>query len=133
MYTKEESMENQTTVMGIDMGSIYAEDYAASFAFYNGLLGIEDYSPMSDFACYFRLPDKRGLYLIGRRTRAPRPKTEIRTTLCFEVPSISAMLEKLKNANVECLCEEPLDMGNNNYWFEAVDPSGNIIEFVGGK
>ncbi|MBI3258684.1 MAG: hypothetical protein HYZ54_04280 [Ignavibacteriae bacterium] len=126
-------MESKTTVMGIDMGSIYAEDYTASFAFYNGLLGIADYSPMGDFACYFRLPDKRGLYLIGRRARAPRPKTEIRTTLCFEVPSTTAMLEKLQKANVECLCEVPLDMGGDNYWFEAVDPSGNIIEFVGGK
>lgn len=126
-------MENQTSITGLDMGSIYAEDYAASFAFYNGLLGLDNYSPMGQHACYFVLPDDRGLYLVGRRTKAPRPKSEIRTTLCFAVPSTSAMLEKLRKADVECLCEEPMDMGSDNYWFEAVDPSGNIIEFVGGK
>ncbi|MBS1536394.1 MAG: VOC family protein [Bacteroidetes bacterium] len=126
-------MENQTTITGIDMISIYAEDYPASFAFYNGLLGLDDYSPMGDFACYFRLPDERGMYLIGKRIRAARPKTEIRTTFCFAVGSASAMFEKLRNAGIECLFEEPMEMGNNYYWFEAVDPSGNIIEFIGKK
>ena len=129
----ENSMENSTMITGIDMASIYADDYSASFAFYNGLLGLDDYSPMGEFACYFQLPDERGLYLIGKRTRAPRPKTEIRTTFCFAVGSTSALLEKLRGAGVECLCEEPMDMGNNNYWFEVVDPSGNILEFIGGK
>ncbi len=120
-------------ITGLDMGSIYADDYTSSFSFYNGLLGLSDYSPMGDYACYFSLPDERGLYLVGRRTKAPRPKSEIRTTLCFAVGSTSAMLEKLRNASIECLCEEPMDMGSDNYWFEAIDPSGNIIEFVGGK
>ncbi len=126
-------MENQTTIIGIDMVSIYADDYPASFLFYNGLLGLTDYSPMGEFACYFRLPDERGMYLVGRRTRAPRPKSEIRTTFCFAVVSASALLEKLRTAGIKCLCDEPMDMGSNNYWFEVVDPSGNIIEFVGGK
>ena len=64
---------------------------------------------------------------------APRPKNEIRTTFCFGVDSAFKMMAHLREAGVELFFEEPMQMNEDTYWFEAVDPSGNIIEFLGGK
>lgn len=127
------TMDNPATITGVEMISVYADDFATSFDFYHHLLGLADWSPMGDIAAYFRLPDERGMYLLGKRKSAPRPKNEIRTTFCFGVDSAFKMMAHLREAGVELFFEEPMQMNEETYWFEAVDPSGNIIEFLGGK
>ncbi len=126
-------MMSSTAITGVVMISVYAVDYAESFRFYNGVLGLDTWSPMGDHACYFSLPDERGMYLIGRRTPVAADQLSVRTTFAFEVPSAFDMYAKLKDAGMELMPEEPMDMGQGYYWFQFFDPSRNVVEILGGR
>ncbi len=115
------------------MISVYAVNYDESFQFYNGLLGLETWSAMGDHSCYFSLPDERGMYLIGKRSPADSDMNSVRTTFAFEVASAFDLYAKLKEAGVELVQDEPMDMGQGYYWFQFFDPSRNVIEVLGGK
>lgn len=73
-----------------------------------------------------------GTYLIGGRNPLPdgleRP---IRTTFSFDVPSVSAMAAHLKHHGVRLVVDEPMDMGQGYFWLQVLDPSNNVIEFLG--
>ena len=115
------------------MISVYAINYDESFQFYNGLLGLEQWSPMGEYACYFSLPDDRGMYLVGRRNPVADDIRSVRTTFAFEVASAFDLYAKLKAAGVEIVQNEPMDMGQGYYWFQLYDPSRNIVEILGGR
>jgi predicted enzyme related to lactoylglutathione lyase len=120
-------------ITGIEMASIYATDFKESFEFYHNFLGLENYNEMGENAAYFTLPDDRGMYLVGKKERPQNVLKTARTTFAFDVESVFAMFEKLRAAGVETVETEPMDMGQGYFWFQAYDPSGNIIEFVGKK
>ncbi len=122
-----------TTITGIDLVCVYARDYADSFQFYSVILALADWTPMGEKACYFKLPDGRGMYLVGGFQEIEKNAKLVRTTFCFAVESVFDMYAKMKQAGVEILHEEPVDMGHGNWWFQLYDPSQNIVEFVGGK
>lgn len=123
---------SDTAIAGVAMISVYASDFDASFQFYHVLLALEHWHPMGDSACYFTLPDERGMYLVGRCTPAHADIRSAHTTFAFEVASAQAMYRKLKAAGVELLQEEPVDMGQGYFWFQLYDPSGNVVEILGG-
>jgi predicted enzyme related to lactoylglutathione lyase len=122
-----------TTITGIDLVCVYARDYVESFHFYSDILGLADWTSMGEKACYFKLADGRGIYLVGGFTDIAKDAKLVRTTFCFAVESAFDMYTKMKQAGVEILHEEPVDMGHGNWWFQVYDPSFNIVEFVGGK
>lgn len=124
---------DSTAITGIVMVSVYAVDYEESFRFYNGVLGLGNWSPMGDHACYFSLPDGRGMYLVGRRNPVDADHLSVRTTFAFEVASAFEMYAKLKATGVELVPSEPMDMGQGYYWFQFFDPSRNIVEILGGR
>ena len=43
------------------------------------------------------------------------------------------MFEKLKEAGVKIVQAEPMKMQEGSFWFQCYDPSGNMIEFLGGE
>ena len=124
---------SSTAITGVAMISIYAVNYEESFSFYHSLLGLEQWSPMGEYACYFLLPDGRGMYLVGRyNAREDNPRS-IRTTFTFEVSSAFDMYAKLKESGIDIIQSEPMDMGQGYYWFQFYDPSHNIVEILGGR
>lgn len=124
---------DKTKIKSIGMGSVYAVDYKASYGFYNGLLGLDDVMPMGDNACFFRLTEEQGIYLAGSHKPVQAEYEATRSTFTLDVESASAMFEKLKNAGIKIVQAEPVEMGPNMFWFQCYDPSGNIVEFLGGK
>jgi len=130
-------MTNRPKLSGIAMVSVYAVDYDASFDFYHRLLGLTDFSPMGDTACYFRFGLSSdgapyGMYLIGKQEPMPTGTTKMaKSTFCFDVPSVQAWFAYLKSNGVRVPQTEPMDMGHDHFWFTAYDPSGIAIEFVG--
>jgi predicted enzyme related to lactoylglutathione lyase len=125
-------MDN-TKIKSIGMGSVYAVDYKASYVFYNGLLGLHDVMPMGDNACYFRLSEQQGLYLAGSHKPSAGDYETTRTTFTLDIGSAGAMYEKLNKAGIKIVQTEPVEMGPDMFWFQCYDPSGNIVEFLGGK
>ena len=122
-----------TEITGIPFVSVYVDDFAVAFAFYNEVLGLRKQSDMCENACFFRLGAESGLYLEGGNSRLEVKRDTARSTFTFGVESATAMFEKLKAADVKLVQAEPMDMGQGDFWFQFFDPSGNILEVLGGK
>ncbi len=120
-------------VKGIGLGSIYASDYSQAVTFYKDIIGLDNMSPMNDHSCYFSLNDSQGIYLIGGCEPLERHKKNVGCTLALEVDSTSEIFQRLKENAVKIIHDEPIAMNDTDYWFQAIDPSGNIIEFIGKK
>lgn len=126
---------DSTKITGINMGSVYAADYDEAFRFYNGLLGLGDSSPMGKKSCYFTIGEQ-GMFLVGGYESGSVSEKNIRTTFTFEVGSAIDMYKKLKDAGIKLLQAEPMKMSDEPkkiFWFQCYDPSGNIVEFLGGE
>jgi predicted enzyme related to lactoylglutathione lyase len=124
---------DSTRIKGINMGSVYTDDYRKSFEFYNGLLGLTDVNPMGETACYFNIGVAQGLYLEGGYTPFENNDKSARSTFTFDVDSVFEMFDKLKEAGVRLIQAEPMKMSDELYWFQCIDPSGNTVEFLGGE
>lgn len=120
-------------VKGIGIGCIYCSDYNEALLFYRDIIGLENFSSMNNHSCYFSLNDTQGIYLIGGCKPLERESNHIGCTIAFDVDSVFEIFEKLKENSTPLLHNEPMQMNENMYWFQAKDPSGNIIEFLGGK
>lgn len=124
---------DSTKITSISMGSIYAEDYDDSFRFYNGVLGLDEYSPMGDKACYFQINEKQGMYLEGGYEPPESGFDSAKASFTFQVGSASEMFAKLRKNAIRTIQKEPMKMAENIFWFQCYDPSGNIVEFLGGE
>jgi predicted enzyme related to lactoylglutathione lyase len=122
-----------TKITGVSFVSVYVDDFRAAFAFYSELLGLEQQYDMGENACFFRLGHDSGLYVEGGNSRAELKRDTARATFTFGVPSAGAMFDKLKSAGVKIAQSQPMDMGQGDFWFQFYDPSGNILEVLGGK
>ncbi len=131
--TVEIAANDTTAITGISMASAYVDDYEAAFAFYNGLLGLQKQYDMGTEACYFRITDEVGLYLQGGCTPVTIDPKRARAAFTLGTTSAGALFEKLGAAGVRTVQETPMDMGGDYHWFQCYDPSGNIIEVLGGK
>lgn len=113
------------------MGSLYTSDFKKSLFFYKDVLELEGQA--GENSCYFQVGDDQGFYVEGgynRHTETEKPEC---AALTFKVNSASRMYEKLKNTGINLIQNEPVKMAENIYWFQCYDPTGNIVEFMGGK
>jgi predicted enzyme related to lactoylglutathione lyase len=124
---------SETLIKGIAFVLVYVDDFETSYKFYNEVLGLEKEYDMGKLACFFKLGADSGLYLQGGNKKNTIDDKTMRTAFTLNVPSASAMFEKLKAAGVKFVQKEPMDMGQENFWFQFYDPSGNILEILGGK
>ncbi|HRE58023.1 MAG TPA: VOC family protein [Candidatus Kapabacteria bacterium] len=118
-------------IKGITIGSIYVDNYEKALHFYRDIIGMGNFSPMNDHSCYLSLNDAQGIYLIGGCTFLDRQLSHTGCTLALEVSSVQAMFMHLKEHQCEIIHNEPIAMNEVDYWFQAKDTSGNIIEFIG--
>ena len=119
-------------VKGISMASVFAVDFKRAYDFYSGVLGLEMSFEMGDAAGYFALGEQ-GFYLQGGNVQAEYKDNTSRVSFTFDVESISALWEVLKKADVKTLSDTPVQMGEEQWWFQFYDTEGNIIEALGGK
>lgn len=124
---------SSTKIKSISMGNVYAADFKSSFEFYNGILELDNFIPMGDMACYFKLSEGQGIYLCGGNKKTTYEYESERTTFTLDVESVFELHKKLKDHGVKIVQEVPLEMGENIFWFQCYDPSGNIVEFLGGE
>lgn len=124
---------DKTKITAISMASIYAEDYDDSFRFYNGVLGLDEFNPMGDKACFFNIGDEQGMYLEGGHETADSGAESAKASFTFKVDSASAMFVKLKKNAVRTVQKEPMKMSEDIFWFQCFDPSDNLVEFIGGE
>lgn len=122
---------SSTKIQSITMGSLYTSDFKKSLTFYKDVLGLE--GQPGENSCYFQVGDEQGFFLEGgynRRAETEKPEC---AAITFKVGSAGDMYEKLKNAGIKFIQNEPMKMAENLYWFQCYDPTGIIIEFMGGE
>lgn len=129
--TKEGTVMKQHTVKGIAFVSVYVDDFEAGFKFYTEVLGLEKQYDMGTQACFFNLPDDTGLYLQGGNRMPEYSKDTGRAAFVLNVESARASHERLREAGVRFIHDEPMHMGGDNYWFQFYDPAGNVLEILG--
>jgi predicted enzyme related to lactoylglutathione lyase len=122
---------SSTKIQSITMGSIYADDFQKSFEFYSKILGLE--GQPGENSCFFQLNKEQAIYVEGGYNRAPATEKPVCSAITFKVDSVYDMMKKLNDARVKIIQNEPLKMAENLYWLQCYDPSGNIVEFLGGK
>ncbi len=123
-----------TAITGIAFVTVYVDDYKRAFEFYNEVLALEKSFDVDRDAGFFKVGNNQyGLMLQGgvegRKTRGDAS----RTSFVLIVESSSKMYQRLSLNGVKLLQEEPIDMGEGDFWFQFHDPAGNILEILGGK
>ncbi len=125
--------EQLTKVTGLAFVSVYGDDYQTLLEFYSEIIGLEKAFDMGEQSCYFTIDDNIGMYLQGGNGKAEIAHNKPHSSFTLRVPSAGAMYEKLKDAGVQFVELEPMHMGNDHYWFQFYDPSGNLVEILGKK
>lgn len=124
---------SDTQIVGVAFVAVYVDDFETSYRFYHEVLGLGKEFDMGKHACFFKLGKDSGLYLQGGNKQNKLDKDTMRTAFVLSVPSAQAMFDKLKAAGVRFVQNAPMDMGQEDYWFQFFDPAGNILEILGGK
>ena len=123
----------QNAVKGIAMVSVYAVDFQESYKFYTEVLGLVKSFDMGSVACYFQIGENAGLYLCGENVKNVIEENTARSSFTFEVDNAFELFTGLKQLGFKVIQAEPIEMAPNQYWFVFYDPSGNLIEILGGK
>lgn len=122
-----------TEIKGIAFVSIYTDDFEKSYKFYSEFLGLKKQFDMGELACFFEVPETTGLYLQGGNKRVEYDDEMMRAAFVFSVESASAMWKKIEAEGLRFVQDEPMDMGAGDFFFQFYDPTGNILEILGGK
>jgi predicted enzyme related to lactoylglutathione lyase len=120
------------TLTGIEFVACYVDDFAKGYEFYHSVLGLEKLYDMGENACYFKLGESSGLYIEGGNQPVESGTKKVRASFVLGVGSAGALFAKLRAAGVPVVQAEPMNMGNDQYWFQFSDPAGNILEVLGG-
>ncbi len=120
-------------VKGIAFVSVYVDDFDKSLSFYKDVLGLEKLTEMGNDAAFLAIGENPGLYLQGGNKAQNLKQDRTRATFALSVKSAWKTFDHLRQNHTKIIQSEPMDMGQGDYWFQFYDPSGNIIEILGGK
>ena len=120
------------TVKSINFASIYVDDYQKAFAFYQRHFGFQVKHRMGDNASWGKAGEA-AIYIEGGCKPTDITEKSVRSSVVFNVTSASKFFEQLKSDGIRMIHNEPQNMGADDYWFQFRDPSGNILEILGGK
>ncbi len=124
---------DKTRIIGVNIVNVYVDDFHSGHKFYADVLGLEKEYNIGDKGCYFKIGDNFGLILEGGNEKRGIHERMTRTSFMLVVKSVQALFEKLKSYNIETIQDKPLDVGNDEFWFQFRDPAGNILEAVGAE
>jgi len=121
------------TITGVPIVCAYVDDLPQAQRFYEDLLGLKDPSPMGANACYYQVTDALGVYVEQVKRRVETDPSTTRASFVLGTPSASALFNAMREAGVKLHHANPVDMGGGQFWFLLSDPSGNVIEILGGQ
>jgi predicted enzyme related to lactoylglutathione lyase len=123
----------KTKVNGIAFGLIYSESLDDSLAFYTKYFGFEEKLRMDEGHSVWGKAGEMGLWIGSGYKKLEHSEQDTRVNFMISVESASQLFSGLKADGIKLIHTEPMDMGENQFWFQFVDPSGNIMEILGGK
>jgi predicted enzyme related to lactoylglutathione lyase len=125
---------DSTKIKGISMANVYTHDFERAYTFYADILGLKDdkYKKEKNHY-YFQICKEAALFIEGGYEEVNLNEKSSRASFTFDVESVKAMYNKLKDAGYKLIQNEPMKMQENIYWFQCLDPDGNFVEFLGGE
>ena len=121
-------------ITGISMVNVYTHDFERAYAFYAEFLGLKDDKyKIEKNHYYFQISKEAALFIEGGYQMSEHKDKESCASFTFNVESAKALFNKLKEAGITVVQDEPMKMQDNVYWFQCFDPDGNIVEFIGGE
>ena len=115
--------------------AVYVTDMARARQFYTEVLGFRVRADVHPGLCF--LESQNGgidIYLeAGMKPSAVDNKTA-RLSFFLETEATAAeTFARLKAAGVRLLQDAPEEVGDGIFWFQFLDPDGNILEACGGR
>ncbi len=119
-------------LQALEFALIYAEDHEKSVAFYTRYFNFKSEYRMPDGSCFGKAGDVN-LWIGANYKKTKTEADNVRLSVMFRVDSAFRLFEALKERGEQLIQEEPQEMQPGNYWFQFRDPSGNIVDVLGGE
>lgn len=125
-----------TKILGYKFALVYALDLAKSQAFYEKYLGFEkqaDFRPGEIFG-------KAGEIEMWMQEGYSKVENEVgelegpcRVSVMFHVESVGNLFKALKENGEKILLDAPQEMMPGTFFLKFLDPSGNVVDVLGGE
>ncbi len=115
---------------------VYASKFDETKAFYEKYFGFTEEFDMPDSnlgpQAFGTIGDVR-MWIGGGFTQSSLTETSSRSGVMFGVDSVQKLFDELKKDSVTIHQDELVEMQPGVFWLVFEDPSGNIVEVLGGK
>ena len=118
-------------IKGFAFNLVYVDDMEKALVFYEKHFGFKKDFDMDDGSCWGKAGDV-ALWIGPGYKRTDLTAKSTRTSVMYSVESAGSFFKQLKLDNVPTVQSEPQHMGKGDYWFQFMDPAGNILEVLGG-
>lgn len=120
------------SVTKMNFACIYVDELEANQKFYETFLGFkkqQEFRPGEIFGTLGSI----NCWMGSGYKKANTDEQSTRATVMFGVDSVGSLFNKLKEAGEKIIQDEPVEMQPGVLWLQFADPSGNIIEVLGGN
>jgi predicted enzyme related to lactoylglutathione lyase len=128
---------SDTAITGIRFGACYVDDWGAARTFYEEVLGLSvGFEAMPDQVLFYAFGDDPfGIMLCKVAAGAPGEVGvgNAHSAFVLSVASAGALHAKLTEHGVPIPQDEPIPMGEGDFWFQFEDPAGNLLAVLGGE
>jgi predicted enzyme related to lactoylglutathione lyase len=124
--------KSATTVTGLRFALIYVDQLAPAKAFYEKYLGFEQTQEFRPGEIYGKAGNIE-MWIGEGYNRLDNDAKSTRATVMLGVESTGALFEALQAGGEKVVQDAPVEMQDGIFWLQFADPSGNIVEVLGGK
>ena len=124
--------QRPTAVRSLGFALCYAKDLEATEAFYSKHFGFTRKFEMGEGQAFGSIGDV-DMWIGGDYSSGSEDPLSTRMSVMFMVDSAGALFSQLHEAEVPIIQDAPVKMADDKFWFQFRDPSGNVVEILGGE
>ncbi len=118
-------------VTRLNFACIYVDELDSNQKFYEKFLGFKKEQEFRPGEIFGKLGEIQCWIGSGYK-KADTTEQSTRATVMFGVDSVYSLFESLKANGEKIIQDAPVEMQPGVFWLQFSDPSGNIIEVLGG-
>ena len=125
-----------TKIQGFKFALIYAEKLAVTQAFYEKHLGFQktaEFRPGEIYGTAGEIEIWIQEGHIKHGIKCTENEGPTRVSVMFQVESVGALFNSLKESGETVLLDEPQEMMPGTFFLKFLDPSGNVVDVLGAK
>jgi uncharacterized protein YndB with AHSA1/START domain/predicted enzyme related to lactoylglutathione lyase len=122
----------KSPVLDFSFNLVYVDKIEPALAFYTKYLGFVKESVMEDGSCLGKAGPVT-LWIGPNFQKSKVNEDSVRTSIMYHIDSIFPLFQSLKSEGVKTIQDTPIEMKNGQFWFQFIDPAGNILEALGER